>query len=320
MWHNLWQIRGYFANSNFTVSGCDGTNIYTILYDMEKAEAWSQRPRPSWITPGLYPLDVSWQTAIPWLAFASTPYLDQRTNDTLPGCWGLPRNEADMWTCGSEVKRSIEPPFLPLEVNYIVDPGCQKRAVTNNNLLSAVPNKAIETAIFQYPPGFAYGEYKVKRTTNWNGLVLPSEFEVRRYYPRYTPRAVYLGPALVVLFEGKTRTVTRASEEEVVPKSDRPISIADFRFSKRDVGVDFIGYVSTDGSWPSQSDKRLADLFRAKVASSTESVKYFLKRKRAGSASSTARAAGLLVIACVLLFPLACFALNKMRTKPLTKG
>ena len=310
-----WEITGYFANSNYTVSGCDGTNTFTLLCDNAQTREQAQ---PAWVTPGQYPLDVSWQTAVPWLAFASAAYLDEQTNDVIPGCWGHPRNEADMWILRSEIKRSADAPFLPLEVNYIVDRNLQMAAATNGNLLSAIPDNEINTAIFQYRPEFICGEYRVTATTNWNGLVLPAAFEVKRYYPKYTPRADYLGPAIIVAFQGRVRGFTSAPLELRIPKTDRLMSISDFRFSKRDVGVDFIRYASSNGDWPSPQEIKAEDLLRARVASAKESLRFFLKRKRGNQLSAFRRGFGLLGIGCVLLAPLIFLAVNKYKQRKAT--
>ncbi|HWQ91070.1 MAG TPA: hypothetical protein VN673_05315, partial [Clostridia bacterium] len=275
----VWQIIGTFPNSNYTVSGCDGTNIYTILHDLTQTNSSEPDVLPGSVSPEQFPTDVAWQTAIPWVAFASAHYLDNSKDGFLPGCWGQPRNNPEMWILRNRIVRSQVAPHLPLEITYVVDQKLQAAAKTNAHLLSALPDKEIYKAVFQYRPEFACGEYRVKSKTNWNGLELPLEFEVIRYYPKYTSTAEYQGPAVINAFRGKVHHITSALPSELMPKANGAISVADFRYSKRDIGVDFITYVGTNGTFPLPSEVHAEDLLKEKVSSAKKNLKYFLKRK-----------------------------------------
>jgi hypothetical protein len=304
-----WLLKSADADDSYHLCGCDGTNVY-CLYLYPKAAALSV---PGTISEGLYPFDPGTTlVTLPWLAFASAPYLDllgkSNSVSTMPAPWTMPRVDPAAYIYSLEVSRLDEDPRLPQKISFRVSDTLLTSSVHSEHLNTGKYYRAFidnrTRALIWYKDGFVGGDYVATEVTNWMGMTLPVTAELRRYAPERAGG----------LFEVHSLTVTNFSQSDVtsyIPTSGSIISIVDQRFQDVKSGVDYIQYQISDNKWPNKQDASLLPIKEA-----TERQK---EREQLWDEASSAKTIVLLIIGLTTIVPLSVllwkYWIGKHRTK-----
>ena len=281
---NRWSIKTMFGEGWYSVHGCDGTNIYAIFYDPHPVSINSKKPvtlpyLPGHITEGVYPLDVAYYTTMPWLAFASTDYLESGTN-SLPCFWRIPRSDPMAWIFETKIERSKAPPYLPAQVKFITSIAKLKLATKNPALRLESPSKweyaSRNSDLTGIGEGKVGGEFHVIATTNFNGLEIPIEFEGVTYLPKSLIKQAGASATSAqsvsdgdwtytnLVFIGRVTRITNSGDRFYLPLLDKNVSVTDFRFRDSASKVDYLQYAITNSTWPSDKDPILVNAFEEK--------------------------------------------------------
>jgi hypothetical protein len=266
--NNQWYIKTIWPDSFIAEHGCDGESVFGVIYDYSSG---TNRVPPGDINSGTYPLLTDPYNRVLWLAFASSPYLDRMADSSMPAPWAGPLVDPYAYAYKTQLERSKVPPRRPMHLKFVADRDLISSAPKNTNLNN--PSKDEIAALSSIPVGFLGGEYFAKTTTNFNGLEIPTEFEMIQYYvPIGLPAAKW---------SGHVSAITLASMESYLPEINRPVSIADYRFRNDEHSVRFINYNLTNRNWPTEKDLNDPDLrqrFLAKINQQVSEPKEYVPR------------------------------------------
>jgi|GEM_PF-2646254 len=253
---NLWTIKTTFGSNWYSLHGCDGTNVYSLLYDPSS----TADSLPGQITPGICPLDSDYYTFMPWLIYASGAYIEK--SDSVSAFWMRPRSEVLAWAYDSKINRSPAKPFLPIKIRYVASSNSINSAPSNEVLrIEAIPERELKLKQAGLRElisvGSIGGELEVVSTTNLNGLEIPTKFTAMTYNLKQKNTTN-------MLFEGKIGKVAISERDSYLPKISEKVSAADYRFRDVKSKTDHILYFIADSQWPAVSDPKLVKEFNQK--------------------------------------------------------
>jgi hypothetical protein len=106
---------------------------------------------------------------------------------------------------------------------------------------------------------FVSGEYRVLRSTNAAQIILPAEFEFRVFVPANGTRIRWQR------FHGIVEEISREDLPSFLPETNgRRMYMRDYRFLDRAIQLDEVGYIATNGIWPSATEAWLQELVEHK--------------------------------------------------------
>lgn len=269
-----WAIR-----HGYEVTTCDGTNVYAVLLVPDEPKV------PATIVPGWYPLQQSYQTTIPWLAFCSARFLEDKDRVvSMPAPWGLAMMDVSTHAYTASVSCFADPPGLPRAARFVTTPKSLARAARSNALrVEGVSAGELERRRLDLEKRLGRnqlgGEYMVRGTTNYNGLTIPTDFELRHFAVRPVASKSRSRPPdnassrgqtgsshtyLAALYLGHISRVCKPTTTDYLPHMTNYCDVVDHRFSDRRRHIDYIGYTITNGVWLPTNNAWLCDLFKAK--------------------------------------------------------
>jgi hypothetical protein len=160
-----------------------------------------------------------------WLAYASSRYLRQITNNSILSFEELrtPFGPRGRYEVPCRLILSPLAPHVPTQIQYV-----------RTNLPVGINDDGTLRSLELDPPfrsaGYMNAEYKSEAFTNVNGLSFPTKFEYRGYRPRLNAKTT--NDLLCVLIVRGVVTNITASEQRVdVSLPRRKVRISDLRFS-----------------------------------------------------------------------------------------
>ncbi len=269
---NGWQVRSGFGEGHYSIHGSDGRTVCSVLVDEKASRQFGTKMAAGNVTEGPIPLDTSHYGLLPWLAYASGPYLCANVSRdwaTLPAVWTVPLLNplAQVFRCKIECNDGS--PSFPLRVEFFPDLEAIRLIQKGRHPLVA----GLDATTRQ-----RYALMAGKYGTNWlgpeavfeadgverrSGLTLPTRFRLTwfSYPPGKSRDPVSEMAREQAVYLGLVETVTRIEQFEPFPGLDRPTSVGDYRFQDRAASVEFIRYTIEDGRWPAKTDRRLIELF-----------------------------------------------------------
>jgi len=267
-----WQVTAqYDKPGHFTICGYDGTNTYGYLRDDPSLERIrKQYPKsdtaPAIVSRSDFPAQGAPYTFIPWLACASGPFFDKHGTNYLPSFWnGTPETCQISHAFGCQFKRGKLSGGIPDSLDWVVSgtnlEKLRKGWIPDCMLVYRLGTEEFLQTYRRYVPGRLDAHFNVLSVTNWNSLVLPSEFEFKRYFP--VPIGASTKP-LRELIRGMVTNLAPCSLSNPRPEipPDLALSLMDLRYRKLDRGVAYIDYRHEAKVWPSENDPRLLMLLR----------------------------------------------------------
>lgn len=312
-----WLIKTIFGPNWFSLYGCDGANVYSVLYDPnpegdDKRDPLRPRYIPGAITKGPFPVGAAWYTTIPWFALLSDNSIGD--GDTvLPALWANFRVDLSAHIYDLAQTALNSSPALPASATWTFSRKRLKHADRNELLaregvprsirdMNAMAQSEFSTLLGDEPTG----EYTVTVVTNVYGMQLPLEFELSRYYTQVRNRRGTNGAsnptATHQLYHGQIKRYWSEELASYVPDLLDPVSVADWRFRHDRRLLDYIRYSVTNGAWPNVDDPRLLALYQEKLS---RSPRLWI--------SSARHAVALLLVLAVFVAPAAIWFVNRRR-------
>lgn len=300
------------ANVRFVVAG-NFTNVFSTFVDLSSSH--EDMLMGSDVTLGAYPANELPETALLWLAFASSFYYESGAAPSpLPLPWRVAAWEPEAHICDSQVA-FLNPGYLPADVIYITSNGRLESAAKNPMLHTAKvvklrPGKTISLH-HKYLPGVCLGWYRVHASTNLLGRSWPLAFTLEWYQPldhfksppspqRVTRNTntipVRLWTGQITRIEVHPGSISRAAPVQ-------RMRFSDYRLNAPRYGLDAVEYDVTNGQWPVTVDAAMLDAY-AKQASAARSM--YLKEL-------AVRTAMRLILVVLVLVPFIYLALPKRR-------
>lgn len=256
---NKWQIQVEFKHyKEFCWS--DGVNISSFqLFPHEKGDNALSAGK---VLNRTYPLFSDPTVRLVWLAFASSGYFAINTN-TMPALWMMGFLDP---VCESyEIKNLelLDNQFkIPSKFDFVFSTRYLNSLTNLHYLSKTVSTLKLEKASSELK---AYdnsldGHYEVTSTTNFDGLIMPLEFNLDIYNMKRGQSEQQLHQKYYVKVHAITSTVVELS----MPDLPYPIWVDDYRFSDTQTKIDSIGYAVSNEVWPSMDDKKLQALFKEK--------------------------------------------------------
>jgi hypothetical protein len=256
---NSWNIKVTFGEEYYLWVGCDGKNVYSILED-PKARKTPQSSMPARISPGLYPLCEDWYITIPWLALCSSTYFDEFGTTNLPAPWLNARHEPTALIFGADVKRAEVESGLPTSIIFEVNKKLKDNLEKSNWLDSQYLQATAMDKLNSFDDGFKGSEYTVKTSTNFDGIVLPLEFELKRYLPTQNSKDAHL----TSIFEGEVTQIFQPTNVSFLPEIKGRASAADFRYRDTSAEVDYVNYTLSNKVWTVSNPSSLQAFYEEK--------------------------------------------------------
>lgn len=249
-----WLITAFFGENHFQKFGCDGTNVYNFVEDPGS-------PRtdvvPGAVTPGNYPTTGTWHTTIPWLVYASRSFFagDITNAVVLPAVWRDASDDLAAYIYRVDFTSTNLAFGVPREIDYIVDhslvTNLQPKGLLVSTNFAGQQRTTAETLIALTKDKRKVASLKILTTRKIDGIDVPSEFRFEAYYESGKP---------FLRATGIAKRVARSSMAEYLPRTDKSVSIRDYRFADAKVGLVGIPYVVNRGEWI--TDAQSAELAR----------------------------------------------------------
>ncbi len=223
----------------------DGTNTYGMLHSPDSKNSVAGLPDSGSIWPENYPVAAFCSTRVVWLALASGDFISQATNDFMPVPWlGGFTDAARCYRYTATMNKSNQ--FFPL---YVVFIGSTNWSAKNAGLTGSGRRDMIKSS--PVVEGFVGGEYHVLEETNFNGELIPLEFEVTRYRPKTND--------VLESFQGIVTNVSRGDQKEDFTLAiARKASVIDYRFADSGRPGMSVSYnLEKTNIWPTTNDPYL---------------------------------------------------------------
>lgn len=260
-----WRATTVFGSNHAITFGCDGTNTYDYLLDDTSKEVAALQIAGGTVVPGSYPLNGTWYTVLPWLAFASGEWIERNADGEsvrIPAPWKIPISDplAFAYRCEmgrSDGDKSSGATMSPSEIRFYLDrTGLEK--IRNGKVESLTTPNPEELARIQsiVPPNMTEPEavFTTTRQRTVGGMAVPTEFSMRRYLV-LVDRS---GQERRILWGAYFGEVVEAYITNVVsflPEFERQnLWLTDFRFRDPGGSFDAISYKISDQQWPSTND------------------------------------------------------------------
>ena len=233
--------------------GTDGTSTFHVFYSNDPDPKGLHLPGTVW--KGAHPFHAFDETKVLWLAFSSSKYLDNSEGQTLYPPWPL-EDERLTKACTWRGERYKANPFLPSQIE-LVAPGYTYADLSLRSRKINLPAP--------FKDGYVTGEYSVSSDTNFHGLQIPLDFQLKRFIPRvYSTNRAQTPTAersLLQIYHAKVTKVSVPDQTELVPPLDRTADIYDYRFADPKLYLPGITYTVENNLWPVENDARLLLLF-----------------------------------------------------------
>jgi hypothetical protein len=245
-----WNIDVVFPQSEIE-AGCDGASVYSVQKSSNSPDEHGL------VSTGKYPLAEEWWITLPWLAYCSESYFNEKTN--LPAPW----LNATVFPLASIFSTSItrleSNPKVPDSMKFTMGgrksaEEIRKLAWVNSSHLTEGEMKKLDL----YQEGFVGGEYSINAVTNVAGMVLPLEFALKVY--NLPPNSIYK------VYRGKLTSVFANRRTTPVPEITKRMGVVDYRFKDTDHNVDSISYnILTPFHWMPENSPELKAKFDKQV-------------------------------------------------------
>ena len=250
---NHWRIDTIWPDATTSKHGCDGASVFSLIgVNSTNADLGIT---PGIVTKGCYPLLLDGFDRFVWLAFASCSYLDKMTNNIMPTPWTSSLTDPVSYIYGIELERSTISPHFPIHIKFLVNKNALSIVSKNPNLRSV--DDAVIREISKLPVKALGGEFVVKQTTNFNGIEIPSAFEMRQF--------VIPNGWCLAKWSGHVTAISTNQPSNFLPELPQNVSVSDFRFWRKDQGVFYINYIITNRIWLPETNQYLIGLFQAKL-------------------------------------------------------
>ena len=275
---NAWQIKAIFGEGHYSVHGFDGKTICSLLVDEKASAQLMVHMGTGSVREGPVPLDTAHYVLLPWLAYASGPFLCKNAQNgwtEIPAVWLVPLGNplAHVFKCQTECREGD--PSFPTTVKFWPDLAALKLIAKGRHplvaKLDATSRDRFALMAASYGTNWVgpEAEYEAGGFEQRSGLMLPMRFTFTRFaLPPDDLKQRRPGRQRKVfsVFQGVVDTVAKVERFTPLPVPDRPISVGDYRFQAPASSVEFIRYRIEDGHWPSATDPRLLDLFEQRKA------------------------------------------------------
>ena len=231
--------------------GFDGTNIYRFIQqDEEKISSTVPlNKRDNWVfaegdvekadsPPGndihlLYPV---------WLAYCSAPYFKNLNGDKAVSPAFATRDfiGEPITKMQSSAKWSMNDKFFMKDVSWLSD-GTYRAVMADGK-------ETIERYQTPYDTPFVWGHFENLSWTNWNGIPVPSSFNIAVYRPDYTSKTA-ANLAIAYTITGTIEQIRNGEKFSAVPELTTKTHITDWRNERRNQPA---RYVSTN-RWDSSN-------------------------------------------------------------------
>ncbi len=248
-------IEAHYFNGEVFVSGSDGVSSFTLNRMATAKSENANSMEFGYVNQGPFPEKNLTPVQLVWLACA----FSRDVSLTLPvlplECFPMSRQQPE--ALRMETRFQTQYPFLPKEIRWFA-PGFLVDGTNRSPLIG-------------YADGYLAGEFSVVSRTNLNSIILPAEFRLVCYSPRFVPSASFdgkpkaLGDVVSVqILKGYiTNLVDSVSEKSYLPELKGRAYIQDGRFQKqisRELNYIVNNHSTSTHHWRSVSDPFFAKL------------------------------------------------------------
>ncbi len=269
---NRWEITSTFKKDYYLAYGFDGTNIHSYLEQKEYRQAKHVNYSPASVFEEDYPIDTTYYVTLPWLAYASEHYIKRHSTNgivKIPAVWAIPMDDPVALIFHSHPEISTARPKVPMSLEFMPDIDEIERVKRGELTSFRRPGKPladlVQLQILTYDPAMPAATYQVLSTTQFDGLVLPSEFILTRYWVSKNTNDTFRGKPMS-LFRGILEKAELIDHVSGIPQCDHILAVGDYRFAGRAPLVEFIPYMVTNNQWPAKNDPRLERIFQQEKA------------------------------------------------------
>lgn len=321
---NRWFINELYGTNYYRQHYCNGTNIFSVLYDPKVGTNGA----PGVITTDDYPSRYDYPVTLPWLAFCSGQYLNSERASLLPNPWFIASSDPMAHITGSEVGLSQGGTPVPKYVTFSISKARARQANRSSYLdREVIDDKQrlgrLSDYSLMFPSGPKLFEYEALELLTTNQFVLPAVFSAKAFA---IDSAIFLANKaqlmsggfsnnppegltyVVASFEGRISRVAYFSENLMPPRIKYPTSVFDCRLRDDHRSIDGVNYFVTDHRWHEGISRKMQELLKEKQAKA-DRLSFSVRKKQA------------LVGVCIsilILFPLALAYWNKKKQlKPL---
>ena len=224
---------------------------------------WAKYLASGFITDGVstYPYHCEPTTRLIWLALASSAYFSETNMPQLSAIYSGGFNDPVAQLAEASKVELLDPVGgLPARVDFVIN--CRRAtSVTNWPFLSyTISDKDLRRAAknAQEYQGFTTGEYRVVRSTNAAGITIPVEFEFQMFLLVNKARIRWQR------FHGTVEQISTQNQVSFLPEINAKMAMRDYRFIDRALCFNEVGYVVTNGIWPSAAEPWLKQLVEQK--------------------------------------------------------
>jgi hypothetical protein len=195
-----WNIAVDFPQGRMSV-GSDGENVYSV----QKFDNSPDEHRL--VSSETYPWKQDYYITLPWVAYCSASYFNEKTNIPAPWLNASIFPEASVFS--ASIKWLESNPRLPESMTFRV---AGKRTANDLKKLGWLAPRHFTADELKkldwYPEGFVGAEYSINGVTNVAGLTLPLEFILKVYHR--PPDTMF------EVFAGKITTVSQANHARII--------------------------------------------------------------------------------------------------------
>lgn len=264
-----WIMQVQFGEDAYELSGSDGLKTCTVKCFSEAQflkgfglTNVANAKYPATVNGTSYPFTACSAGRVVWLAFASATFLAATNSPELPALWAQSLLDPVANAIKiSKVELTDGALKLPSHIEFVLSPQKLIADPTHAPYLSrTILPSAVKRAMEPIKPleNKLVGLYRVLTTTNFEGQVLPLEFELNVLNPGDPSQKLQA-------YHGTARNITSTNLSTSLPDvSDlkRKCWVEDYRFSDRPRRIDMISYAMADGFWPEANDPMLVAIFQ----------------------------------------------------------
>ena len=256
-----WYIVTTFGPNYWIEYGSDGIDVFTVVYHPQARNGAGIVARRG----SLAHLDA-WAQAV-WFAYASGCKFGEHDAE-LSAPWAPADSEPCAHIYRIEGSLTNETYRIPVAVRFVVDQSRVRRAAQHPDLVRSLVWRNSLALLDKVVVGQVGGAYQAEDWRPVGDVWLPARFVLEKYSlafhgetqerPGDRPRMRISGRAV-----GFRERVSHAGP----PIIRGHMRVADYRLYDPQGEVDYIGYIITNGLWPSADDARLRAILEEKKAS-----------------------------------------------------
>ncbi|MGN6556311.1 MAG: hypothetical protein ACTHLW_21580 [Verrucomicrobiota bacterium] len=258
------QIQGpkWFVRTEEIGSKTSGIDYYEDSYDGENVfsyiqfqkEGSSVNTSAAVIERNDVPYEKARYMTAVWLAYGSAYYFERVTN-SVKLFFDLDDSHLriqDKYRMRVDLEKSRGLPPIPTRIDFYSDGRVYHRKQGQSY-------SAHEFA--PYDKGFLSKRFQVTAFTNASGYTLPSEFELKWYFPDSNGKSTN---DIHLVFTQKGQLIgleCNSEQREFVPKTDSKTYVEDRRFAQIDKPVNQVIYLSTNSGWTAMTNSALQRIY-----------------------------------------------------------